>query len=71
LACRAAVCGEHALITDFALKGAGIENYHLYATIRRKSYKYGFDIVEDQASTVAKHEGEYWLIDPYYSGFHG
>lgn len=70
-ACRAGVCRENALYLHIGLKAAGIENYHAYGQINRSSKKIDFDIVEDHAFTVVKHEGELWVADSYYRGFHG
>lgn len=70
-ACKSAVCREHAFITHFALKEAGIKNKHAYATIRRASNFHGFDITEDHAFVVIKHGNVEWVVDPYYWGFNG
>ncbi len=71
LVCGACVCREHALITHLLLKAAGIQNFYVYAQIRRSSRYDNFDITEDHAFTVIKVAGRYWVVDFYYWGFHG
>lgn len=69
--CAAGVCREHALVLHFALKAAGIENLHGYAKIYRASKWDNFEVFEDHAFTVVKHQGTRWVVDAYYWGFNG
>ncbi|HEY8271024.1 MAG TPA: hypothetical protein VIG33_09055 [Pseudobdellovibrionaceae bacterium] len=69
--CGAGVCREHALVLHFALKAAGIDNKHAYAEIYRASNYHGYQIIEDHAFTVVKHEEVDWVVDAYYWGFNG
>jgi hypothetical protein len=71
LVCKAGVCREHALALHFALKAAGIPNFHAYAKIYRASNYNNFEITEDHAFTVLKHLGVEWVVDAYYWGFNG
>jgi hypothetical protein len=70
-ACGAGVCRENALLLHLALKEAGIPNKHVYAEIHRSSHANNYNIVEDHAFTVVKHEGRNWVVDSYYWGFNG
>lgn len=70
-ACGAGVCREHALLTHFALKHAGVENSYVYAQIHRSSAELNFDIIEDHAFNVIEVEGKKWIVDAYYTGFNG
>ncbi|OFZ31041.1 MAG: hypothetical protein A2622_00090 [Bdellovibrionales bacterium RIFCSPHIGHO2_01_FULL_40_29] len=69
--CAAGVCREHALVLHFALKAAGIENLHGYASIYRASKWLNFEVYEDHAFTVVEHKGTKWVVDAYYWGFNG
>lgn len=71
LICGAGVCREHALVTHFVLKAAGIEAYHVYAKVHQSSNPGASDIFEDHAFNVVRHEGELWLVDPYNWNFNG
>lgn len=65
LVCGAGVCREHALVTHFVLKAAGIPNHHVYAKVSQAGH------VEDHAFTVIEVEGKKWVVDPYNSNFNG
>lgn len=71
VACGAGVCREHALLLHFALKSAGIQNKHAYASIYRASRSEGWSINEDHAFLVVRHQGVDWVVDSYYRGFNG
>jgi len=71
LSAGSGVCREHALVMHQILLAAGIENFHAYAKIRRSSVSGGFDIYEDHAFNVVRHEGKLWVVDSYYWGFNG
>lgn len=64
-AIRAGVCREHALITHFALKAAGIENFYGYYQVEQNGH------VEDHAFSVVKYRGEARVIDTYNANFNG
>lgn len=69
--CGAGVCREHALVLHFALKAAGIENLHAYASIYRASKWGNFEIYEDHAFTIVNYKNTEWVVDAYYRGFNG
>jgi len=70
--CGAGVCRENALVAHVLLERAGIPNTHIYATIERKAATGPYyEIVEDHAFVIIKHQGQDWAVDPYYIGFNG
>ncbi len=60
---KAGVCREHALIFNFALREAGIENYYLYSKIHMDAQ------IEDHAVNVVRIDGELRTFDSYNSLF--
>ncbi|MDO9182197.1 MAG: transglutaminase-like domain-containing protein [Bacteriovorax sp.] len=59
------VCREHALITHYALKEAGIANTYLYVTAQLGEH------VEDHAVNIIEYKNEKWIIDSYNKRFNG
>jgi len=64
-AIRSGVCREYAMLTHFALKAAGIENFYGYYQVDQNGR------VEDHAFTVVRYKNEAWVIDTYNNNFNG
>ncbi|MDD4976929.1 MAG: transglutaminase-like domain-containing protein [Bacteriovorax sp.] len=59
------VCREHALITHYALKEAGISNSYLYVTVQTQKG------VEDHAINIVDYKDEKWIVDSYNKKYNG
>jgi hypothetical protein len=62
------VCRERALLMHFALREMGIENFHVYASIR-VDFGSGKPLIEDHAFNLIEEGGEYWIVDAYSNRF--
>jgi hypothetical protein len=72
--CGAGVCREHALLTHFALKEAGIPNHYVYARVLAQYFRDDrlfYEHTEDHAFNVVEVDGEKWIADSYNSFFNG
>jgi hypothetical protein len=59
------ICREHALLLHFALKAAGIQNFHVYAKVSQGGH------TEDHAFVVFRSGSGYRIADAYNENFDG
>lgn len=70
---RAGTCREYAVFAHLMLQSAGIDNELTYALVTHlKSARDKFDTVtEDHAFVVISHNGQKFIVDPYFYEAHG
>lgn len=67
---RTGVCREHALILHQALVRLGVDSHFVYAKIKRETAEREM-ITEDHGFVTIKYNNKEWVIDAYFSAFHG